>query len=265
MVKRADANDIEVEDLDIYDMAWILSIHPKSLNKSQQAWHISEKELYVPVVGVRRYGSYISSVIARWFMKWPKMQVEWTRGQLVAIVAKIAFGSDSSTALGSLVTIQILEGKMDFLTPKIQRLQGHAEEMSVTPFWSIARLKVVGDGSIPCNSLSDFICRMIGELKRKQNAQTNEDEDWEMTPWSLAIAEQSMETGCEGMQHFPPEVKDELGFGPQNAHKWWLDGYKEWVSDAWSLAITYQKDGAPLGRWVSPSANGVFRKEVGIG
>ena len=134
---------------------------------------------------------------------------------------------------------------MDFLTPKIRRLQGRAEEMSVTPFWPIDRLKVVGDGPTPCNSLSDFVCRMIGELKRKQNEQTNEDEDWEMTPWSLVIAEQSMETGCEGMQHFSPEVKDELGFGPQNVHRWWLDGYKEWVRDAWSLAITHQKDGAP--------------------
>ena len=79
MVKRADANDIEVEDLEIYGMVWILSIHPKSLNKLQQAWHISEKELYVPVVGVRRYGSCISSVIARWFVKWPEMQVGWIR------------------------------------------------------------------------------------------------------------------------------------------------------------------------------------------
>ena len=97
---------------------------------------------------------------------------------------------------------------------------GCNEDMAVTLFWSIARLKVVGDGSTSCNSLSDFLCRMIGELKRTQNEQTNEEEGWEMTPWSLVIAEQSMETGCEGMQHFPPEVKDELGFGPQNAHRW---------------------------------------------
>ena len=72
--------------------------------------------------------------------------------------------------------------------------------------------------------LSDFMCRMIGELKRRQNEQKNEDEDWEMSPWSLAIAEQSTETGCEGIQHFPPEVKDELN---------WVLGHRMRTDGGW--------------------------------
>ena len=35
--------------------------------------------------------------------------------------------------------------------------------------------------------MSDFICRQIGEYKRRLNLQTDEDVDWEMTPWSLPI------------------------------------------------------------------------------
>ena len=186
-VQRADANDVEVADLETYGMAWLLGIHPKSLNGSQQSWHISEKELFVPVVGVRFFGNYITHCINRWFMRHPEEQVSWVRGQMVPDVAKICIGSDSETALGSLLNIRIPEGKLEFLTAKIGRHQGYAEEMACTLYWPLARLRVHGEGGECCNSLSDFICRQIGEYKRRLNVQTNEDLDWEMTPWSLPI------------------------------------------------------------------------------
>ena len=186
-VQRADANDVKVEDLETYGMAWLLGIHPKSLNGSQQSWHISEKELFVPVVGVRFFGNYITHCINRWFMRHPEEQVSWVRGQMVPDVAKICIGSDSETALGSLLNIRIPEGKLEFLTAKIGRHQGYAEEMACTLYWPLARLRVPGEGGEYCNSLSDFICRQIGEYKRRLNLQTDEDVDWEMTPWSLPI------------------------------------------------------------------------------
>ena len=59
--------------------------------------------------------------------------------------------------------------------------------MACTLYWPLARLRVPGEGGEYCNSLSDFICRQIGEYKRRLNLQTDEDVDWEMTPWSLPI------------------------------------------------------------------------------
>ena len=59
--------------------------------------------------------------------------------------------------------------------------------MACTLYWPLARLRVPGEGGECCNSLSDFICRQIGEYKRRLNLQTDEDVDWEMTPWSLPI------------------------------------------------------------------------------
>jgi hypothetical protein len=59
--------------------------------------------------------------------------------------------------------------------------------MACTLYWPLARLRVPGEGGECCNSLSDFICRQIGEYKRRLNIQTDEDVDWEMTPWSLPI------------------------------------------------------------------------------
>jgi hypothetical protein len=40
-------------------------------------------------------------------MRHPEEQVSWVRGQMVPDVAKICIGSDSETALGSLLNIRI--------------------------------------------------------------------------------------------------------------------------------------------------------------
>ena len=160
-VQCADANDVEVDDLETRGMAWLLGIHLKSLNGSQQSWHINEKELFVPVVGVRFFGNYITHCINRWFVRHPEEQVSWVRGQMVPDVAKNCIGSDSETALWSLLNIRIPEGKLEFLTAKIGRHQGYAEEMACTLYWPLARLRVPGEGGEYCNSLSDFTCRQI--------------------------------------------------------------------------------------------------------
>ena len=59
--------------------------------------------------------------------------------------------------------------------------------MACTLYWPLARLRVPGEGREYCNSLSDFICRQIGEYKRTLNLQSDEDVDWEMTLLSLPI------------------------------------------------------------------------------
>ena len=52
-----------VSDLLEDGRALLLNLHPKSLNVSQSRWYISEKELYAMVLGVRKFGQFISSVV----------------------------------------------------------------------------------------------------------------------------------------------------------------------------------------------------------
>ena len=47
--------------------------------------------------------------------------------------------------------------------------------MACTLYWPLARLSVSGEGGECCNSLSGFICRQIGEYKRRLNLQTDGD------------------------------------------------------------------------------------------
>ena len=103
-------------------------------------------------------------------MRHPEEQVSWVRGQMVPGIAEIFIGSDSETTLGSLLNIRIPEGKLEFLTAKIGRHQGYAEEMACTRYWSLARLRVPGEGGEYCNSLPDFVCRQIGEYERRRTS-----------------------------------------------------------------------------------------------
>ena len=88
--------------------------HPSKITEwlTKQSWHISENKLFVPVVGVRFFGNYITHCINRWFMRHPEEQVSGARGQMVPDKAEICIGSDSETALGSLLNIRIPEGKL---------------------------------------------------------------------------------------------------------------------------------------------------------
>ena len=55
-------------------------------------------------------------------------------------------------------------GKLEHLTPKIERVTGCAEDCAETLYWPIARLFVPGEGGVACNSLCDYIVRFVGAL-----------------------------------------------------------------------------------------------------
>ena len=182
VVFRADARDVKITDLMEDGRALLLNLHPKSLCSSQSRWHISEKELYAMILGVRKFGSFISSVVGRWAVSQNRDEWTWNRGQLVVPTPKIVLGSDSSSALGMLLILMMPGGKVDYITPKLARLMGYADDAACTLYWPMARLQLPGGGTGPCNSRCDFLCRLVGQLRRVQNVKTEEDEVAEYLP-----------------------------------------------------------------------------------
>ena len=92
-------------------------------------------------------------------------------------VAKICFASGSGSALGMVLTLSLSSGKLEYLTPKIERVTGYMSTVACTLHWPLARLLMPGARDGPTNSLCDWICRTIGELKRMRGAGVNEDVD----------------------------------------------------------------------------------------
>ena len=160
-----DANDVTPEDFYGAD-ARLLGMHPKSLNSSQQNWHISEKELLAIVYAIQRFGEMIDRVVSAWFLTQNPDECKWVRGQLIPPVAKIAICSDSKAALGMLLRLSAPSGRVEHVTPKITRFLTYIDVCACTLFWPLARMHIMGGGSGPCNSLCDYICRLVGQLKR---------------------------------------------------------------------------------------------------
>ena len=184
VVFKSNANEVVVEDLMEEGAAILLNLHPKSLNTSQRRWHISEKELYAMVHGVRKFGQFIASVIGRWAVTADKEEWSWNRGQLTVVTPKVVLGSDSSSALGMLLTLMTPGGKIEYITPKLARMMGYADDCACTLYWPMARLQLPGGGEGPCNSLCDFLCRLVGQLQRMLGTATEEDpEEAEELPY----------------------------------------------------------------------------------
>ena len=93
-----------------------------------------------------------------------------------------------------LIALHLPSGRLEHLTPKIERCTGYAEETACTMHWPIARLQMSGAGDGPCNSICDYICRMVGELKRMKGVPTCEDEEIEAR---IQLLEQRMLIGVE--------------------------------------------------------------------
>ena len=178
VIQRANAEDVVTADFEEEGRAVILGMHPKTLNKSSSRWHISEKELFAMVLGVRKFGQFVNSVMARWAIEaTDRGEWRWLRGQLTVETPKIAFCSDSSSALGMLLTLLVPGGQIDYITPKLMRMMGYADDCACTLYWPMARLLVPGGGEGPCNSLCDYLCRLCGQLRRAQGKEVDEDVD----------------------------------------------------------------------------------------
>ena len=65
VILRSGADDVVAAAFEA-ESSILLGIHPKTLSGSSLHWHISEKELFVMVYGVGKFGKLISEVVARW-------------------------------------------------------------------------------------------------------------------------------------------------------------------------------------------------------
>ena len=188
IIMKANANDVVPADFEC-ETSILLGVHPKTLSGSAVHWHISEKELMVMVFGVIKFGKLISEVIARWTLT--ADQSDWKfnqKGQLIAPIPKICFASDSKAALGMLNVLRLPSGKLEHLTPKIERVTGWAEDCAETLYWPIARLFVPGEGGVACNSLCDYIVRFVGALGKMRGVQIGETRSEETVPSPMLSA-----------------------------------------------------------------------------
>ena len=127
-----DANDVVPADFECETIS-LLGVHPKTLSGSAVHWPISEKELMVMVFGVIKFGKLISEVIARWTLTADRRNWKFNqKGQLIAPVQKTCFASDSKAALGMLNVLRSPSGKLEHLTPKIERVTGWTEDRAET-------------------------------------------------------------------------------------------------------------------------------------
>ena len=75
------------------------------------------------VFGVIKFDKLISEVIARWTLTADQSNWKFNqKGQLIAPVPNICFASDSKAALGMLNVLRLPSGKLEHLTPKIERV-----------------------------------------------------------------------------------------------------------------------------------------------
>ena len=188
IIMRPNANDVCPADFEA-ESSILLGVHPKTLSGSSLLWHISEKELMVMVYGVKKFGKLISEAVARWTLS--ADQSEWRfnkKGQLLVPVPKICFASDSKAALGMLNVLRLPSGRLEHLTPKLERVSAWAEDCAETLYWPLARLFVPGEGSQACNSLCDFIVRFVGELRRMKDEHLGEVLPEELIPSPMTSA-----------------------------------------------------------------------------
>lgn len=124
LIAKNDANDVDPSDFESATSV-LLGMRPKTLTGSALVWHISEKELMVMVYGVRVFGKLVSECVARWALTADQSAWYYSgTGQLVATEAKVCFASDSNAALGMLLALQLPTGRLEHLTPKIERTKG---------------------------------------------------------------------------------------------------------------------------------------------
>ena len=87
-------------------MRQLVAVRYRKLTDVQQRWHTFETELYAIVLGVQFFRSFITTATAKFPVSGP---------------AKIAFWSDSTTALSQWTSITLSAATTDFLSAKARR------------------------------------------------------------------------------------------------------------------------------------------------
>ena len=136
-------------------VAQLLNLHPKSLNKSQQRWHISERELYAMVYGVRKFGQFMGSMVAKWAVTSNKEEWTWNRGQLVVPTPKIVFGAGKEDADLKIFVLNAVKVKMGLHPSPKQDVSSRKEVKFAGLVWTIGGITVGEEGRTHILSVLD--------------------------------------------------------------------------------------------------------------
>ena len=123
VVKKADARDVTMADLQDHTVSTLIAINSKILDEGQRTWNTYEAEILAAVRMVQKHGSYITTATAKFPTSGPNFK------------AKIGFLSDSTTAIGRWKALTIPIGDIEHLSAKSRRFFSWADICAGTRYW----------------------------------------------------------------------------------------------------------------------------------
>ena len=170
-VPVADASDITLDMIHSIDSgAVLISIYFQTLNKHQTRWMMYEIEAFAHVVCHRQTCKFINECMAK-----------FNYAKSDTVVPKLKYGCDNTTALGLIATFTIPDGKIEHLMAKFQRFCGWCEEFTITVYWHVCFMSVLGDH----NSMFDTLVRMTAALRLRIPGMNEDSETVDALPITL--------------------------------------------------------------------------------
>ena len=148
-VKRADAAQVTKTDLQDPTVTQIVGVAYKKLTHNQLAWHTFESELYAIVVGVKKFGKFITTATVTYPLNGVK---------------KLAVWSDSTTALSQWTGVTLPSSVTEHLSAKARRFFGWADKLAYTRYWPMVTRHLPGAD----NDISHMLSH-LGEQTRQRH------------------------------------------------------------------------------------------------
>jgi len=150
-VKRPDARLVTTADLANKDLSQLVDVKYNKLTGSQCRWDTFETELFAMVRVVEVWGKLITTATRMY----PPTQ---------AGPCKIAFRSDSTTAISQFGQLTLPDNIREHLSAKANRFYSWAEKVSHTVYWPMAIMHLPGDQI----SLPHVMSHMGDAIKQRQ-------------------------------------------------------------------------------------------------
>ena len=144
----ADASTVTKEHLLDRTKSQLIAVRYRKLTGAQTRWHTFEAELYAMVLGVKFFGSFITTATANYPADG---------------IPKIAFWSDSTTALSQWNSLTLPAATTDFLSAKARRFYAWADEVSFSKYWPLHLKHIPGD----TNDLAHVMSHLGDQMKSR--------------------------------------------------------------------------------------------------
>ena len=147
-VRRPDASTVTKADLEDPALRQLVAIRYRKLTDAQMRWLTFETELYAMVLGVKFFGSFITTATTNFPVSGP---------------AKIAFWSDSTTALSQWSSLTLPADTTDYLSAKARRFYAWADEVSFTAHWPLFIKHIPGE----TNDLAHIMSHLGDQMRER--------------------------------------------------------------------------------------------------